>query len=41
MGSAIPSDIVSGLKLKQGDEVDWELFPEGKEIIAEVRKAKK
>lgn len=40
MKGTIPSDVVSGLKLKDGDEVDWELLPEGDQIVAKVRKVR-
>jgi hypothetical protein len=39
MKGTIPSDVVSGLKLADGDELEWELLPEGSKIIAKVRKA--
>lgn len=38
--STIPNDVVSGLKLKDGDELEWELLAEGNRIIAKVSKAK-
>lgn len=41
MKGTIPSDVVSGLKLRHGDEIEWELLPEGKEIVAKVRKCRK
>ena len=39
MKGTIPSDVVSGLKLSDGDELEWELLPEGSRIVAKVRKA--
>lgn len=39
MKGTIPSDVVSGLKLSDGDELEWEILPEGSKIIAKVRKA--
>ncbi len=39
MKGTIPGDVVSGLKLHDGDSVEWELVPEGSKIIAKVRKA--
>lgn len=39
MKGTIPFDVVSGLKLSDGDELEWEILPEGTKIIAKVRKA--
>ena len=38
MKGTIPGDVVSGLKLKDADELEWELLPEGNRIVAKVRK---
>jgi hypothetical protein len=35
----IPADVVSGLKLKDNDTLEWELIAEGDEILAKVRRA--
>ena len=40
MKGTIPDDVVSALKLKHGDEIDWEITAEGGEIVIKVRKVK-
>ena len=35
----IPADVVSALKLKDNDTIEWELVAESDEILAKVRKA--
>ena len=41
MKGTVPDDVVSALKLKHGDEIDWEIAAEGGEIVIKVRKAKR
>ena len=35
----IPADVVSALKLKDNDTIEWELVAESDKILAKVRKA--
>ena len=39
MKGTIPSDVVSALKLKNADTLEWELGIEGNKIMATVKKA--
>ena len=38
--TTVPNDVVSGLKLKDGDSLEWELVAEGSKIIAKISEGK-
>ncbi len=40
MKGTIPSDIVSALKLKHGDQVEWEITAENNQIVVKLRKSR-
>ena len=35
----VPEGVADALKVSHGDELEWELLPEGDRIVAKVRKA--